>query len=150
MTSAYPHFPLLSLPVAAGLAYAPHFIKTVIVLKATGRWNNINPRGQVDKIETKLSPATLAMVRRAENAHNNGLETLSVFYGSVLAALHAGVPKDFVSYYAGLFLISRGAYNVLYILNTTPLAAGARSSAWFVCMYSCLKMFLAAAATKYY
>ncbi|KAG0049796.1 hypothetical protein BGZ83_005383 [Gryganskiella cystojenkinii] len=91
------------------------------------------------------------MIKRAQSAHWNGLETLSIFYGSVLAALHAGVPKDIVSYYAGLFLISRGAYNIIYIfLNTTRAAAGTRSFAWFTGMYACTKLFLAAAKTKYY
>ncbi|KAF9184000.1 hypothetical protein BGZ50_003933 [Haplosporangium sp. Z 11] len=147
--SAYPNFPLLSLPVAAALAYAPHFIRALIVIKATKRWNNINPRGQLEKVETRMAKAAWAMAKRAEGAHVNGLETLPVYYGAVLAALHAGVAKDQVNFYTGLFLASRALYNVVYILNTNQFAALARTFIWTTSLGACLKLFLAAAATKY-
>ncbi|CAO3571796.1 unnamed protein product [Mortierella alpina] len=150
MSTLYPNFPLLSLPIAAGLAYAPHFIKALIVVNATKRWNNINPRGQVEKVESKLSASAAAMAKRAESAHSNGLETLPIFYGAVLAALHAGIPRDFVSYYSGMFLVTRAMYNVIYILNTDRITALARSTVWGAGIYSCLRLFLAAASTKRY
>ncbi|KAF8928310.1 hypothetical protein EDD21DRAFT_373052 [Dissophora ornata] len=149
ISSSYPNFPLLSLPIAAGIAYAPHFIRALIVVNATKRWNNINPRGQLEKVETRMSKAAWAMAKRAESAHTNGLETLPVFYGAVLAALHAGVAKDTVNYYAGFFVLSRALYNIVYIFNTTQITALARTSIWAAGMVACLKLFLAAAATKY-
>ncbi|KAG0365633.1 hypothetical protein BC939DRAFT_442917 [Gamsiella multidivaricata] len=149
MSSAYPNLPLLSLPVAAGLAYAPHFIRGLIVINATKRWNNISPRGQLEKIESRMSKASWAMAKRTEGAHINGLETLPVFFGAVLAALHAGVAKDTVNFYAGFFVASRLLFNIVYIFNTTQIAALARTGIWTAGMAACLKLFLAAAATKY-
>ncbi|KAG0211969.1 hypothetical protein BGX28_007053 [Mortierella sp. GBA30] len=149
MSSSYPNFPLLSLPIAAGLAYAPHFIRALIVVNATKRWNNINPRGQLEKVESRMSKAAWAMAKRAEGAHQNGLETLPVFFGAVLAALHAGVAKDTVTYYSGFFIVSRFLFNIVYILNTNQLSALIRSGIWTSGMFACVKLFLAAAATKY-
>ncbi|KAF9182821.1 hypothetical protein BGZ51_004401 [Haplosporangium sp. Z 767] len=109
----------------------------------------VNPRGQLEKVETRMAKAAWAMAKRAEGAHVNGLETLPVYYGAVLAALHAGVAKDQVNFYTGLFLASRALYNVVYILNTNQFAALARTFIWTTSLGACLKLFLAAAATKY-
>ncbi|KAF9200635.1 hypothetical protein BGZ49_009130 [Haplosporangium sp. Z 27] len=144
--AAYPNFPLLSLPVAAGVAYAPHFIRALIVINATKRWNNVSPRGQLEKIETRMTKDAWAMAKRAEGAHVNGLETLPLFYGAVLAALHAGVDKDTVSYYSSFFIISRIIYTAVYILNTNQISALARTGVWSASVFACLKLFLAAAA----
>ncbi|KAF9956350.1 hypothetical protein BGZ72_002829 [Mortierella alpina] len=110
----------------------------------------VNPRGQLERVESKLSASAAAMAKRAESAHSNGLETLPIFYGAVLAALHAGISKDFVGYYSGMFLVSRALYNVIYILNTDRITALARSTVWGAGMYSCLRLFLAAASSKRY
>ncbi|KAF9272279.1 hypothetical protein BGZ68_002558 [Mortierella alpina] len=147
--STYPNFPLLSLPIAAGLAYAPHFIRALIVLNATKRWNNISPRGQVDKVESRMTKAAYAMAKRAEGAHQNGLETLPLFYGAVLAALYAGVAKDTVTYYSKFFVLSRLAFNIVYIFNTNQLSAGLRTGIWSAGIIACIRLFLEAAATKY-
>ncbi|KAF9570907.1 hypothetical protein EC968_001216 [Mortierella alpina] len=147
--SAYPNFPLLSLPIAAGLAYAPHFIRVLIVANATKYWNNVSPRGQLDKAEGRMTKAAYAMAKRAEGAHQNGLETLPLFYAAVLSALHAGVAKDTVTYYSKFFVLSRLAFNIVYLFNTNQLSAALRTGIWTAGIVACLKLFLAAAATKY-
>ncbi|KAG0304896.1 hypothetical protein BGZ98_004861 [Dissophora globulifera] len=148
MSSPY-NFPLLSMPLAAGLAYVPHVIRALIVINSTKQWNNVNPRGQIEKVEGRMSKAASAMAKRAEGAHNNGIETLPIFYGAVLAALHAGVAKDTVSFYAGFFLASRALYNIVYIFNTSRILAFARTGIWGSGIFACLKLFLAAAAAKH-
>ncbi|KAF9165520.1 hypothetical protein DFQ26_009837 [Actinomortierella ambigua] len=149
IAAAYPNLPIFSIPVAAGIAYAPHFFRAFIVLKAVGRWNNVNPRGQVDRLQQKMPKEAWAMAKRAESAHSNGLETLALYIGAVLAALHTGVDKSIVNHYAGLFIGARVLFNVLYILNTNDLLALGRTGAWSVSIYSCVRLLLAAAATKY-
>ncbi|KAK3842525.1 MAG: hypothetical protein J3R72DRAFT_132888 [Linnemannia gamsii] len=147
--SAYPNTPLLMLPAAAAVAYAPHFIRAFIVVYHTKRWNNVSPRGQLEKVENRMTKASWAMAKRAEGAHTNGLETLPVFYGAVLAALQAGVAKETVGFYASFFVASRVLFNLVYIFNTNQLSALVRTGIWTAGMASCLKLFLAAAATKY-
>ncbi|KAF9961353.1 hypothetical protein BGZ72_004062 [Mortierella alpina] len=137
--STYPNFPLLSLPIAAGLAYAPHFIRALV----------FSPRGQLDKVESRMSKSAYAMAKRAEGAHLNGLETLPLFYAAVLAALYAGVAKDTVTYNAKFFLVSRLAYNIVYLFNSGQLSAGLRTGIWMAGINACMKLFLAAAAKKY-
>ncbi|KAG9061458.1 hypothetical protein KI688_007449 [Linnemannia hyalina] len=141
--------PLLMLPAATAVAYAPHFIRGFIVIYYTKKWNNISPRGQLEKVESRMTKAGWAMAKRAEGAHTNGIETLPVFFGAVLAALHAGVAKDTVSFYSTFFVASRVVYNIVYILNTNQLSALARTGIWTAGMVACFKLFLAAAATKY-
>ncbi|KAF9343181.1 hypothetical protein BGX26_006127 [Mortierella sp. AD094] len=89
--AAYPNLPLLSLPVAAGIAYAPHFFR--VFVKSSSfldfAWNNISPRGQLEKVETRMTKDAWAMAKRAEGAHLNGLETLPVFYGAVVSRIIA-------------------------------------------------------------
>ena len=45
----------------------------------------VSPRGQLEKVETRMSKASWAMAKRAEGAHTNGIETLPVFYGAVVS-----------------------------------------------------------------
>ncbi|KAF9974773.1 hypothetical protein BGZ73_001767 [Actinomortierella ambigua] len=149
IAAAYPNLPILSIPVAAGLAYAPHFFRVILVFKTMKRWNNVSPRGQVDKLQQKMPKATYDMAKRAENAHQNGIETLGLYIGSVLAALYAGVDKSVVNHYSGLFIGARLVFNILYIINTNEALAACRTGVWSVSIYSCIRLLLAAAATKY-
>ncbi|KAF8952218.1 hypothetical protein CPC16_009902 [Podila verticillata] len=149
IVSLYPNFPVFSMVLAAGLAYIPHFLRGFIVLRATKRWDNVNPRGQMERIQAKMTKEDWQMAKRAEGAHNNGIETLPVFYGAVLAALYTGVPKDTVNFYAGLFVATRALFNVVYIFNTNQGTALIRTGLWTAGIASCVKLFLAAANTKY-
>ncbi|KAF9436292.1 hypothetical protein BGZ76_004357 [Entomortierella beljakovae] len=149
MFAAYPNTPLLSIPVAAAIAYAPHFIRVLVVLKATKRWNNVSPRGQVDKLENRMTKATWALAKRCEGAHHNGLESLGLYSAAILAALHAGVAKETVSSYTTLYIISRLLYNGIYLFNTNEVTAASRTVVWSASVYACIKLLLAAAATKY-
>ncbi|KAG0012440.1 hypothetical protein BGZ81_001574 [Podila clonocystis] len=149
ITTLYPNFPVFSMALAAGLAYVPHFLRGFIVLQATKRWDNVNPRGQMERIQAKMTKEAWQMAKRAEGAHHNGLETLPLFYGAVLAALHTGVAKDTVNFYAGLFLATRALFNVVYIFNTNQGTALVRTGLWTASIASCIKLILAAANTKY-
>ncbi|KAF9427167.1 hypothetical protein BGZ94_005369 [Podila epigama] len=147
--AAYPNFPVLSLAIAGGLAYIPHFLRAFIVAKAVKNWDNINPRGQLERVQQKMTKESYAMAKRAESAHVNGIETLPIFYGAILAALHTGVAKDTVNFYAGLFLASRALFNVVYIFNTNNCTALIRTAVWSTSIFACGKLILSAAATKY-
>jgi uncharacterized MAPEG superfamily protein len=59
------------------------------------------------------------------------------------------VAKDTVNFYAGFFVVSRLLYNIIYIFNTSQITALARTGIWGAGMAACVKLFLAAAATKY-
>ncbi|KAG0345850.1 hypothetical protein BG004_002941 [Podila humilis] len=147
--AAYPNFPILSMALAAGLAYIPHFLRGFIVVKALKNWDNINPRGQMERIQSRMTKENWAMAKRAEGAHNNGMETLPLFYGAILAALHTGVAKDTINFYAGAFLATRALFNIIYIFNTNNGVALVRTGVWTASIATCVKLLLAAAATKY-
>ncbi|KAF9582843.1 hypothetical protein BGW38_010688 [Lunasporangiospora selenospora] len=109
----------------------------------------VNPRGQLDKVEAKMTKAAWAMAKRAEGAHSNGLETLPIYFGAILAALYAGVPKETVTYYAKFFIGTRFLFNIIYIFNTNNITALARTGVWTASIAACVKLFLAAASMKY-
>lgn len=46
---------LAALPAAALLAFVPHFVKGVIIVRTTGSYDNVHPRQQLKKIARRLS-----------------------------------------------------------------------------------------------
>ncbi|KAG0237341.1 hypothetical protein BGW42_001261 [Actinomortierella wolfii] len=148
LTSSHPNFPLASLPIAVGLAYAPHVVRFGLTLGASKKWDNVNPRTHVERQKDIIPKETYQMIKRAEAAHNNGLEITGIYMASVLAALYAGVDKKLVNNYTGLFIISRALYNVFYIFGANEIIASARSGSFFVGMYACTRLLWNAASKK--
>ena len=79
------NYSLYTLPVAVVLAYTPHVLKGSIVISQTGRWNNISPRSNVDKAEKQMTQAAFRKSKRCEAAHQNGLESFSIFACAVVS-----------------------------------------------------------------
>lgn len=45
----------------------------------------VNPRGQMERVQDKMTKEAWQMAKRAEGAHHNGLETLPLFYGAIVS-----------------------------------------------------------------
>ena len=75
-----------------------------------------NPRRTVaaTAAQEKQSPV-VAKFLRAENAQQNGFETLGFFAASVVAANVAHVPTWKLNLFCGVFLGARAAFNLIYI-----------------------------------
>lgn len=74
---------LYTLPAAFLLNLAPHWYRLVAV-SMVGKWNNVAPRSNVDRIEKAMTKAAHARLVRASGAHNNGLEAFPLFCAAVV------------------------------------------------------------------
>ena len=97
---------------------------------------NISPRSSknISSLEQKLGSTVFARWERAEAAHQNSLENLPLFAAAVLAGVLAekyGKTDVGTSTFAGLWLVIRSLYVVLYITTTTIRYSFLRSGAWF-------------------
>ncbi|KAF9969210.1 hypothetical protein BGZ73_008548 [Actinomortierella ambigua] len=142
-----PNFALVSLPIAVGLAYAPAALRVGLTVYSSKKWNNVAPRSHLENQKDLIPKKTYQLIKRAEGAHNNGLEITSIYMAGVLAALYSGMDKKQVAQLASLFVVSRSFYNIFYIFGVNEAIAAARSCSFFVSMYSCLGLLVGAAHT---
>uniref|UniRef100_A0A1D1ZCR2 Microsomal glutathione S-transferase 3 n=1 Tax=Anthurium amnicola TaxID=1678845 RepID=A0A1D1ZCR2_9ARAE len=126
------NYSLYTLPVAVILAYAPHFLKGSIVVGQTGRWNNISPRSNVDKAEKQMSQAAYRKAKRCEAAHQNGMESFSVFACAVIAANYANVSNVTLNIASWSYVICRVLYNYVYISGESQAVGNLRSLVWSI------------------
>lgn len=110
----------------------PYIVRGVVARFMTeeGRYDNNNPRMQQARL--------VGMGARAVGAHLNGFESLSVFATATLTAMATNHVTVFVQVLAVVYIISRIAYNVLYLKDL----ASFRSMSWFVGFLCCLAILL--------
>ncbi len=132
-------FALISVPVACGLAFIPHFVK-VIFLTANSSYDNKDPRALNNQTKT-LSPSSSAFVTRLTSAHVNQLEMLGMYAAGIAAGTAVGVSPNTMTQIAGLYIAARIGYVIAYAapqvgngaLRTIAFggAIGATLWAWF-------------------
>jgi uncharacterized MAPEG superfamily protein len=137
------------IPVAVVVAYVPHGLKAALGNRALEKyggqgqgqgqgqgslqkWDNKNPRKSgEDAIEVAMKSGDERLagkIRRCGNAHQNGMEGLTVFIGSVLMGKVGGVPTRIVDTVAIGYVLSRMVYTYLYVNGETDVMAGMRST----------------------
>eukprot|EP00729_Bicosta_minor_P010382 gene10382-21641_t len=88
-----PH-PLTTALLVPVIHLACHIYR-VTISSGVRPFNNMNPRGQLEKIiGTSKSKDLAAKLARIQGAHDNGWEAYSLFSTGVLAAVFAGADKD--------------------------------------------------------
>lgn len=78
--------------------------------------------------------------KRAHWAQQNGFEAFPMFAAAVIIAHLAGAAQSTVDLLAGVFVVARIAYGLLYIADRALL----RSLAWFVGLASVIGLFISA------
>ncbi|KAL7422014.1 hypothetical protein Q5752_003787 [Cryptotrichosporon argae] len=124
-----------AIPAAWTLAIAPHFYAISLFNKerapGTSGFDFSFPRRSIAGVkDAKLSPATQDRYLRAEAANDNGFVNLPLFAAAVVAGNLARLPARALNTAAGIYLVSRAAYNLLYIYGTNNALGLARSAAW--------------------
>ncbi len=112
--------PLLCLPVALVLVYAPRFVVARAMAQQPEGYNNAEPRAQ----QAQLT----GVGRRAAAAHANGFESFAPFAAGVLACEVTHARPEIASGLAILYVVMRALYSVFYIQNVEKL----RSLVWFL------------------
>lgn len=93
-----------------------------------------------------LDSATKGRIVRAESAQQNGFESTLDFYqeivtsltlidiglyaAAIVAANHAGVDNWTLNALSGAYVVSRAAYNLIYVNNETDALANARTASF--------------------
>jgi len=119
-------FLLLAIPLAYFLVYLPKIPLSMAMAKATGGYDNKNPRDQ--------QAALTGWGRRAAAAHANGFESFAPFaIGCIIAHLTGAKPQIAIILCA-THLVARTIYPVLYLANIDRL----RSLVWVTGFFSAM------------
>ncbi len=127
-------FPLWCLFLAALLLVITKMPVVVAMHRSsTGGYDNRHPRSQ--------QAALTGWGARAMAAHSNMSEAFPLFAAGVLVTQVANLHGSLIDLLAGLFILSRVAYTILYLLNWHAL----RSLTWMVGFACCLVLLLSPA-----
>lgn len=132
-------FALLSVPIAAGLAYFPHIAK-VFIQGYHGVGRLTHPR---ENAPTK-SLVVNELVDRLKNCHFNQLESLGAYSAGIAAATAMGISPDTTKHYATVYVIARAAYIVAYAAPQKYASFG-RSATFAAAWYAIINLWTAAA-----
>lgn len=119
---------VLCLFIACLLPYLAKIPMVIAMNQQPGGYDNNHPRAQ--------QAALTGFGARAVAAHQNSFESLIVFSAAVLTALATQHDGKTMQVLAVIYLISRGVYHVLYLLNL----AAFRSIIWTVGLIASLSM----------
>ncbi|KAJ3279957.1 hypothetical protein HK104_001032 [Borealophlyctis nickersoniae] len=142
------NYSMFAIPASYLVAFIPHVVKGVIISSNVGKYNNVNPRTQLDAYKEKMTKAAHQKALRAAAAHQNGLEAFPLFAAAVIAGNVAGLPTATLNAYSGAFLAARFLYNLIYINNTSPAVAGLRTLVWASGVGACVSLLVQAAKAK--
>lgn len=136
-----------AIPAYWVITLLPHNYAIKVMKKANnGRWNNSSPRSS--KWDATLRESVPAEVygryERAEAAHKNGMENLSLFVGAILAGNVAHLSTSTLNTFAMAYLCLRVAYTLVYISVSTHRLSFFRSTIWFISTLWCMSIFIAA------
>jgi uncharacterized MAPEG superfamily protein len=139
----------MSIPAAIGLAYLPHLVRVVTLLKYQGvkGYNNRTPREQnleFDKVFAK-NQEVAEFCKRCVGCHLNGMESLSYFAPSVAFAVARGLPNSTITKIAFTYLGLRVVYTVVYLKGSTNTLSYIRTGVFHASVYTSLLLFLIAA-----
>jgi len=142
---------ILAIPAYYILSVLPHTYAINIATQGKPRtWDNRNPRSSSLKSHLKetLDAETYAYYERAEACHANGMENLPLFASAVILGNMAGLKQDGIhglTGFAGLFLVIRVAYTVVYLRAKTRGPTVVRSALWATGSVLCVRVMLEAA-----
>ena len=118
--------PLLCLPIALVLVYAPKVTLSGAMAKQPEGYDNRNPRDQ----QAKLTGAG----RRAVAAHSNGFESFPPFAAGVLACEVTQARPQVAAILAVVYVVARALYPVFYVRDIHQL----RSATWMIGFFATL------------
>jgi len=127
--------PLVCLPIALVLVYAPKVPMAVAMSKEPSGYDNRQPREQ----QSRLTGAN----RRAAAAHANGFESFPAFGVGVLATQVTHANATWAAIFSLTYIAARTLYPILYIRDQASL----RSLVWLVGFVCCIALMILAAVT---
>lgn len=117
------NFSLISLPLFYFIGFLPHPIKVGVLSNSGHKFNNLQPRQNVEEASPALDSKSKRLIQRLEATHFNSLEIFPLFAAAILSAHIAKLPIRTRNLFAITFLTSRIAFNVIYVLQDSQKAA---------------------------
>ncbi|CAO1622315.1 unnamed protein product [Sympodiomycopsis kandeliae] len=122
------NYSLLAIPAIWVNSISAHFYAVSLT---KGHFTNTSPREYLASINRKQTKSALDQKYiRAEAAQQNGFENIALFAAALIAGHVAKLPASKLNSLAVYYVISRVAYNVLYIFVTSEKLASLRSVAF--------------------
>ncbi|KAK4157095.1 hypothetical protein C8A00DRAFT_12041 [Chaetomidium leptoderma] len=133
-----------TIPVAFALCMIPHSYSMVLA----GKNHDIgHPRKTEEHCakDTSMDKATVRRISRAKAAASNGFETLGLYAAAVVAGNVAGVATERMNQLTLAYVVSRVAYNYVYIsLQDNARFAALRPLVWLAGIAVVMMLFVAA------
>ena len=104
--------PLSGLTHAATVVYAPMFLRIFVQARLDGKYDNVNPRAQIDRLMGDK------LFSRLHNSHVNGLESFPFLVAAILGGLHAGVARSRLARITTMWVAVRVLYVAAYVFQT--------------------------------
>lgn len=128
LTPINPKYAIIAVMVACALPFV-----FAILSKQVGGFDfnkdNHNPRAFLAK--------TTGLSARLNAVQANSFESLPIFIGAVLFAMHSFVPQNIVNFLAWFYVLLRVVYGVAYALDLAMF----RSVIWGLSLVCCLQLF---------
>ena len=134
------NYSIYAIPAYYVLALAPHqYAMNIIKASNNGRWDNTNPRSSNwnERIQKSVPAPIFARYERAEAAHKNAMENLVIFATAVILGNQADLPASTLNTVAGLYLVLRAIYPVIYINTVSFKYSFVRTGVWTLSIALC-------------
>lgn len=154
--------PLASVPMILVLAFVPHFIRIYYTTKALKGYYVANKdKGTADptpdntdvrrkrEIAIRSHPTLGPYIGLLTGCHTNGLEAFSYYSSAVALCAIAKVDRAVLGGGAGLFLVLRTAYTIVYISRLNDVGRGKLRQAVFAAALTLALGLTGLAAEKY-
>ncbi|GAB0131670.1 hypothetical protein EsDP_00000132 [Epichloe bromicola] len=123
------------------------FLPHAYAVMASGKvYDNANPRGWKDAMaKADMDKPRQQRLLRAQNASENGFESIGIYAAGVIAANQAGLSASTVNALTLGYLASRLAYVFSYVeLGANRRLSGVRSGFWVLSMGLCFTLWVKA------
>ncbi|KZV97392.1 hypothetical protein EXIGLDRAFT_731093 [Exidia glandulosa HHB12029] len=139
-----PGLSMYSIPAAWLSLFLPFNQRFGMITNRIG-YNNVTPRHNAAALKTDptLPKDFVEKCAKLEGAHQNGLETFPVWVAAVLAGNFAGLETQTMNTASIAFVVSRFAYNYIYVNGKTNSQGYVRTGTWAtsigICMWVLVK-----------
>ncbi|KAJ9127428.1 hypothetical protein QFC24_000836 [Naganishia onofrii] len=114
---------LYTIPAVFLTAFLPHTVKALWLGK---RFDNSNPRGTL-RLHDNDTPWFKDTISRLTAMHQNGMESLPLFFTAVLAGNFARLPARTMSIFSLGYFASRLVFSYIYFTQRTAKGGNMRS-----------------------
>ena len=129
------NYSIYAIPAAYILSFLPHcYANFLIILTNDGRWDNSNPRSAkwLAVVQKAVPPKVFARFERAEAAHRNGQENITLFASAIILGNMAKLPVGRLNSFAALHFAFRVVFTLAYMYTENKRLSYFRTGIWLV------------------